>query len=53
MDPPDAQEMEITLFGPGYGESVVVHLGDQHWFIVDSCYGAWCDVDPAPIWYLK
>ncbi|MBT9588745.1 MBL fold metallo-hydrolase [bacterium] len=53
MEQPSPDEVEITLFGPGYGESVVVHLGDGCWIIVDSCYGAWCRSDPAPVWYLK
>jgi hypothetical protein len=25
------------LIGPGYGESIIVHLGDGDWMIVDSC----------------
>ena len=35
--PPEASEFELTLFGPGYGESVVLHVGDGVWVIVDSC----------------
>jgi hypothetical protein len=35
--PPDRSELEISLFGPGYGESLVLHLGDGSWMIVDSC----------------
>lgn len=27
----------MSLLGPGYGECVVVHLGDERWMIVDSC----------------
>ena len=26
--PPGKNEFEITLFGPGYGESVVLHVGN-------------------------
>jgi hypothetical protein len=33
---PEADELEITLLGPGTGESVVLHLGDNRWMIVDS-----------------
>jgi len=31
--------VEITLIGTagGYGESIVIHLGDQNWAVVDSC----------------
>jgi hypothetical protein len=35
--PPKADEFEVSVFGPGYGESVLVHLGDDQWLIVDSC----------------
>jgi beta-lactamase superfamily II metal-dependent hydrolase len=36
-DPPPANVVEVSVFGPGYGESVVVHLGNKKWLIVDSC----------------
>jgi beta-lactamase superfamily II metal-dependent hydrolase len=50
--PPQYDEIEISVFGPGYGESVLIHLGQHEWMIVDSC------VDPfsgqsAPIHYLQ
>lgn len=32
-----SDEIEVSLFGPGYGESVVIHLGLGQWVIVDSC----------------
>jgi hypothetical protein len=43
VDPstPGDDELEISLFGPGYGESLVLHIGDGRWMIVDSC------LDPA------
>lgn len=56
---PQHDEYEITVFGPGYGECVVVHLGDNRWLTVDSCaregskqsmaleYFERLDVDPA------
>jgi hypothetical protein len=34
--PPDANVLEISLFGPGVGECVLVHLGGGDWLIVDS-----------------
>jgi hypothetical protein len=34
---PAADEFEITIFGPGYGEAIAVHLGCQRWLLVDSC----------------
>ena len=55
---PLEDEVEVTLLGPGYGESVVVHLGRGAWIVVDSCiddagepqaleYLHDMDVDPA------
>ena len=35
--PPGKGEFELTLFGPGYGECVFLHVGDGVWAIVDSC----------------
>ena len=37
---PRRDEVEVTLFGPGYGESVVVHAGVDDWLVVDSCLDA-------------
>lgn len=34
---PDLDEVEISIFGPGVGECVVVHLGNGDWMVVDSC----------------
>ena len=49
--PPGVDEVEISLFGPGYGECIVVHLGDHKWIVVDSCIGA--DVQPTALTYLQ
>ncbi len=35
--PPALDEVEISLFGPGYGECILVHPGDGKWFVIDSC----------------
>jgi beta-lactamase superfamily II metal-dependent hydrolase len=36
---PNANIAEVTLIGTGggYGESCVIHLGDDEWIVVDSC----------------
>jgi hypothetical protein len=49
--PPEPDEIEVSVFGPIYGESVVLHLGGRNWFIVDSCLDV--DKQPAPLSYLK
>lgn len=49
--PPDAQELELTLFGPGYGESMVVHVGHGTWLVIDSFVGP--NKIPAAIRYLN
>ncbi|MCY4165201.1 MAG: MBL fold metallo-hydrolase [Gammaproteobacteria bacterium] len=38
--PPGESEFELTLLGPGYGESIVLHIGGGDWLIVDSCVNA-------------
>jgi beta-lactamase superfamily II metal-dependent hydrolase len=51
---PVADEIEVTVLGPGYGESVVVHLGNGHWLIVDSCVDSSDPEKPvAPLKYLR
>ncbi len=48
---PDSFEAEFTLLGPGFGESVIIHIGGGEWIIVDCC------VKPsggaAPLAYLE
>lgn len=34
---PASTEVEVVVFGPGYGEGLAVHLGDSQWMLVDSC----------------
>lgn len=50
--PPLKHEFEITLFGNGYGESILLHACDNKWIIIDSC------INPltkkiAPLEYLE
>jgi hypothetical protein len=35
--PPQPDEIELSVFGPGFGEAICVHLGDGQWALVDSC----------------
>jgi len=51
---PLTNEIEVTLIGTGggYGESVLIHLGNNNWIVIDSC------IDPItktclPLDYLK
>jgi hypothetical protein len=34
---PSDGEVEVSLFGPGYGESIAIHVGSGAWIVVDSC----------------
>lgn len=47
---PRPDEIEVSLLGPGYGESIVVHMGGGEWMVVDSCTGR--DGEPAALDYL-
>ncbi len=49
---PATDELEVSVFGPGLGECIVVHLGEDEWLVVDSCR----DPDsrrPAALQYLE
>jgi len=35
--PPPPDKLEVSIFGSGVGESIVIHLGNEQWMIVDSC----------------
>lgn len=34
---PDPDEIEVSVFGPGKGECIVLHIGGGRWVVVDSC----------------
>ena len=38
--PPGPDQSELSVFGPGRGECIVLHVGDNQWAVVDSCVGA-------------
>jgi len=37
LDQPENDQLEISLFGPSYGECIVVHYGNGKWLTIDSC----------------
>jgi len=49
---PAKNELEVTLIGAGSnaGESIVVHLADNKWMIIDSCKS---DGEVLPLYYLQ
>ncbi|MDE0684333.1 MAG: MBL fold metallo-hydrolase [Candidatus Poribacteria bacterium] len=49
--PPAHNMMEVTLVGPGYGECIILHIGNGSWVIVDSCLSA--DSRPAALAYFQ
>jgi hypothetical protein len=50
--PPQADEIEVSIFGPGFGECIVVHLTDQTWVVIDSCLDAQTK-EPAALVYFE
>lgn len=52
LETPNSDELEVSLFGPGYGESIVLHLGHAQWVIIDSYYNP-KSTNPAPLQYLR
>lgn len=52
-DLPSDNIFEVSLIGTGgYGESLVIHLGNQNWIVVDSCINPFND-ECIPLVYLK
>lgn len=51
LQPPQAGELEVSIFGPGYGEAIALHIGDGQWILVDSCSEPGSD-KPASLEYL-
>lgn len=49
---PSEDEFEVSVFGPGRGESCVLHLGAGDWIIVDSCRDQRSGTT-APLQYLE
>ncbi len=37
LNAPQEAEIEVSVFGPGKGECVVIHVGHGEWLIVDCC----------------
>lgn len=51
LSPPASNELEISIFGPGYGESILLHIGNGEWILVDSCVEP-NSGEPAALHYL-
>ncbi len=49
--PPGPGDFEVTVFGPGYGESIVLHVGNGAWIVIDSCLDP--DGRPHALRYLE
>ena len=52
LDPPVPEIAEVSIFGNGHGEAVLVHLGYNEWAIFDSCLNPKTK-RPAPLEYLE
>lgn len=50
--PPQSEEVEISIFGPGFGECVVAHLAERKWIVVDSCINS-DSRSPAALEYFR
>ena len=49
--PPALDVCEMTVVGPGYGECIIIHIGNGNWVIVDSCLND--DSNPVALSYLQ
>jgi hypothetical protein len=51
-NPPGSNELEVSIIGPGRGECVLIHLGNNEWCIVDSCIARGSN-EPVALEYLR
>lgn len=49
---PKDDELEVSIFGPGYGEAIALHTGFGKWILVDSCLQPTL-TKPAHLQYLE
>ncbi len=49
---PESDEVEVSVWGPGYGETILIHALNNEWIIVDSCIDP-IEKRPPVIDYLK
>lgn len=47
--PPSHDQFEVSVFGPGYGECCVLHVGQGRWVVVDSCVESSDKEDRRPV----
>jgi hypothetical protein len=50
-EPPAPDELELSVFGRGFGEAICSHVGDGAWILVDSCLDPRTG-EPAALTYL-
>lgn len=50
--PPAQNEIEVSIFGPGFGECILIHLGNGKWITIDSCINP-INKEPAALSYFK
>jgi hypothetical protein len=48
--PPRPDQIEVSVFGPSYGECVCIHFGDGNWAVIDSCLH---EGEPIALSYLR
>jgi beta-lactamase superfamily II metal-dependent hydrolase len=49
---PAPNEIEVIIFGPGYGEAIAIHVGENVWALIDSCIDPYSGA-PAQLTYLN
>ena len=49
---PKSDQIEVSIIGTGYGECVLVHIGNNNWIIIDSCEDP-ASKQPLPLLYLN
>jgi beta-lactamase superfamily II metal-dependent hydrolase len=52
IGPPAPDQIEVSIFGPNFGECIVVHFGSNRWLVIDSCEYPGISGGPVALRYL-
>jgi len=48
---PAKDEIDVVVVGPGFGESILLHIGDGDWIVVDSCLDSYAGRPAALVFF--
>jgi glyoxylase-like metal-dependent hydrolase (beta-lactamase superfamily II) len=47
---PSREEIDVVVLGPGFGECILIHIGEGDWIVFDSCLQSGTDRSAALVY---